>query len=124
MSGDRGSASLWLLAVGLMLLAAGLAGAAIGDAQLARHRAQSAADLGVLAGAARAHYGAELACARAEELIFANGGVLRECRLVGLELTVTVEVVATVAGRPATAVARAGPLQSAPGPYPDAAGAG
>ena len=43
---DRGSASVVLLAVGLVLLAAGLMGTAVGAAHVARHQARTAADLG------------------------------------------------------------------------------
>ena len=50
---DQGSASLWLLALGLVIVAAGAAGAAVASAHLARHQARVAADLGSLAGAAR-----------------------------------------------------------------------
>ena len=50
---DRGSASLWLLAVGLTLVMAGMAGAAVGAARVAKHQARVAADFGALAGAVR-----------------------------------------------------------------------
>jgi secretion/DNA translocation related TadE-like protein len=106
---------VWLLAVGLVLLAAGLAGAAVGAAHVARHRAQSAADLAALAGAARAIEGSSAACARATELATANGARLTRCELDGLDLTVAVEVTpAPVTGldRAATATARAGPVRA------------
>lgn len=112
---DRGSASIWVLAVGLVLLAAGLAGATVGAAHVAQHRAQTAADLGALAGAARAFQGRPTACARAAQLVAANGARLTGCTLDGLDLTVTVEVApapATGVGRPATATARAGPVRA------------
>lgn len=107
---------MWLLAIGLVLLTAGLAGATVGAAQVARHQAQAAADLGALAGAARALAGPEIACARAAEVVAANGADLTGCTLDGLDLTVTVErtpaPVAAGFGRPATATARAGPLRT------------
>jgi secretion/DNA translocation related TadE-like protein len=105
---------VWLLAVGLLLLAAGLAGATVGAARVARHQAQVAADLGALAGAARAAAGQPVACARAAEFVAANHGRLVHCALDGLDLTVTVEVPALAAGpdRVATATARAGPVRS------------
>jgi secretion/DNA translocation related TadE-like protein len=112
---DRGSATVWLLAIGLVLVAAGLAGAVLGAAHVARHQAQSAADLAALAGAARAVEGPQVACARAAELVMANGARLTGCTLDGLDLTVTVEVSPAPAldfGRPATATARAGPVRS------------
>jgi secretion/DNA translocation related TadE-like protein len=112
---DRGSASVWLLAVGLLLVAAGAAGGTVGAAHVASHRAQAAADLGALAGAARAIEGSAAACARAAELVAANGAGLVDCRLDGLDLTVTVQVSAAPmagVGRAATATARAGPVRA------------
>jgi secretion/DNA translocation related TadE-like protein len=106
---------VWLLAVGLVLVAAGLVGAAVGAAHVARHRAQSAADLAALAGAARVIEGPSAACARAADLAAANGAHLTGCELDGLDLTVTVEVTpAPVTGldRAATATARAGPVRA------------
>jgi secretion/DNA translocation related TadE-like protein len=106
---------VWLLAVGLVLVAGGLAGAAVGAAHVASHRARSAADLGALAGAARAIEGSDAACARAAELVSDNDARLTDCRLDGLDLTVTVEVIAAPAaglGMVATATARAGPVRA------------
>lgn len=113
--GDRGSASVWVLATGLVLLAAGLAGATVGSAHLAQHRARSAADLGALAGAAHAVHGPAAACRRAGELVAANGARLTRCELDGLDLTITVEVDPVPAagiGRAAPATARAGPVRA------------
>lgn len=112
---DRGSASIWVLATGLVLLAAGLAGATVGAAHVAQHRAQVAADLGALAGAVRAWQGEPAACARAAELAVANGARLTRCTLAGLDLTVTVQVTPALAAGlagPATATARAGPVRA------------
>jgi secretion/DNA translocation related TadE-like protein len=106
---------VWLLAVGLVLLAAGLAGATVGAAHVARHRAQAAADLGALAGAVHAIEGQPAACARAAEIVTANGARLTSCELAGLDLTVTVAVApppVTGLGRPAVATARAGPVRA------------
>lgn len=106
---------MWLLAVGLVLLGAGLAGAAVGAAHVARHQAQSAADLGALAGAARVIEGPSAACTRAAELVTANGARLTRCEPDGLDLIVTVEVTpapVTGLGRAATATARAGPVRA------------
>jgi secretion/DNA translocation related TadE-like protein len=109
---------VWLLAAGLVLVAMGVAGAAVGTATVARHRAQAAADLGALAGALRAVEGAQSACARAAEMVTANGGRLAACALDGLDLTIAVEVaVSPVRGiaRTAHASARAGPLRAPTG---------
>ena len=49
--GDRGSAGVWLLACGALLLAVAAVVVVRGLAVLARHRAESAADLAALAAA-------------------------------------------------------------------------
>jgi secretion/DNA translocation related TadE-like protein len=111
---SRGSASLWLLAIGLVLVAAGLGGAAVGAARVARHQARAAADLGALAGAARALDGPAAACARASAITVANGGRVTSCRPDGFDLELSVQVaVEPVPGlrRLATATARAGPVR-------------
>ena len=104
-----------VLAVGLLLLIAGVVGAAVGSATVTRHQARVAADFAALAGAAYAIEGETVACARAGELAAANGGQLTSCYLDGLDLTVTVAVAAAgpapFAG-PAAATARAGPVRS------------
>jgi secretion/DNA translocation related TadE-like protein len=103
-----------VLATGLLLALAGAAGAAVGGAVIASHRAGAAADLGALAGAAAAVRGDPAACARAERIVRANEGRLVACRVDGLDVVVTVEVDVTgLRGldRVATAVARAGPVR-------------
>lgn len=114
---DRGAASIWVLAIGLVLFAAGLAGAAVGAARVARHEARVAADLGALAGAMRALDGTDGACARAAALVSRNGGHLTKCTVDGLDVIVTAEVAVTpLPGltRTATADARAGPVRAEP----------
>ncbi|MEV6849625.1 Rv3654c family TadE-like protein [Actinoplanes sp. NPDC051411] len=114
---DRGAASILLLAIGLLMVAAGSAGAAIGNTRVARHRAQNAADLGALAGAARAVYGEPDACARAARFVVANQGRMTACRVTDLEIVVRAEVeVRPLPGlvRRAEGVARAGPVQVSP----------
>ncbi len=110
---DRGAASLLLLAMGLVLIGAGLAGAAVGAARVGRHEARTAADLGALAGAVRVIEGEAAACARAAELVVANGGRMASCHVEGLDLVVRAEVTVTpLPGlvRVAEAAARAGPV--------------
>ncbi|MFS8499594.1 MAG: flp pilus-assembly TadE/G-like family protein [Micromonosporaceae bacterium] len=110
---DRGSASVWCLAVGTVLLAAGLAATSLGAAQVARHQAQAAADLAALAGAPQAVRGPDAACQRAAEIAAANRARLVGCRVEGLDVVVTVEVGSTLpAPRPASATARAGPVRA------------
>jgi secretion/DNA translocation related TadE-like protein len=114
---DRGAASLLLLAIGLVLVAAGMAGAAVGAARVGRHEARTAADLGALAGAVRVIEGAAVACARAAELVSANGARLTSCRTDGLDIVVEAEVTITpLPGlvRRAEAAARAGPISDVP----------
>jgi secretion/DNA translocation related TadE-like protein len=112
---DRGAASIFVLALGLVLVAAGVAGAAVGAARVGRHQARTAADLGALAGAARAVEGPAAACARARQLAFANQARLTSCRVEGLEIVVEVQVSVTpLPGltRYASAAARAGPVSA------------
>jgi secretion/DNA translocation related TadE-like protein len=116
-TGERGSASLWVLGVGLAVLLFAGAVAAAGSVLVARHRAQAAADLGALAGAVRASEGPDAACAQARQIIEANGASLVECQVDGLDVVVGVEVAPAGVGRaigPARARARAGPARAAP----------
>ena len=110
---DRGAASIFVLAVGLVLVAAGMAGAAIGTARVARHEAQVAADLGALAGGGRAIYGEPAACAWAARFAAANRARITQCRVTGLEIVIRVRVeTRPLPGltRHASATARAGPV--------------
>jgi helicase/secretion neighborhood TadE-like protein len=111
--GDRGSASVWVLAVGLAVIAVAQALVVIGSVTVARHRAQAAADLAALAAALKVLDGESAACARAAEMSARNGASLVACHLDGFDVVVTVEVVAT--GAPlwgaARRSARAGPVE-------------
>jgi secretion/DNA translocation related TadE-like protein len=110
---DRGAATIFLLAIGLVIVLMGVAGAAVGAARVGRHRAQAAADLGALAGAARAVDGTGVACDRAGRFVAVNGGRTTWCEVSGLEIVVRTEVTVTpLPGltRHAMAAARAGPV--------------
>ncbi|WP_320068233.1 Rv3654c family TadE-like protein [Micromonospora sp. RTGN7] len=110
--GDRGGATVCLLAVGLVFVVVGVFGAAVGAARVARQRAAVAADFGALAAAGQALAGGGVACGSADEIARGNGARLTGCRLDGLDAVVTTEVTVTpVPGltRVATATARAGP---------------
>jgi len=109
--GDRGSASLWLLGIGLCVVMFGIAVAGIGLAFVARHRAQIAADLGALAVARRVVEGTDSACARGRELVAANGARMVSCDVIGLDAVVRVEVDLAGIGV-ARASARAGPVRT------------
>jgi len=95
------------------LLTVTVGGAHIGAAVVARHRAQAAADLAALAGAASVPAGTEQACARASALALTMRTVAVACAVDGLDLVVTIEapvalrLVGTGAAR---AIARAGPV--------------
>jgi len=110
---DRGAATVWLLAAGLLVVLLGGAMATAGAAVVARHRAQAAADLGALAGAPFAVLGEEVACREADAIVRANGARLRRCWVEGADVLVTAEVrpagPAMVFGI-AHASARAGPV--------------
>ncbi|MET8355513.1 Rv3654c family TadE-like protein [Micromonospora sp. NPDC005171] len=111
---QRGGATVLLLAMGLVFVVFGTFGAAIVAAGMASQRAAVAADLGALAGAARALDGDAVACASASDLAGRNDGRLVGCHLDGLDVLVTVEVAFTqLPGltRVAAARARAGPVR-------------
>ena len=120
---DRGAATVVAAAaVGVLVLLLGL-GLQLGAAVLARHRAESAADLAALAGAVDAVRGQDVACARARKVAASNGAVLESCEWHGWTLTARVTYPCTCAltvsgitvGR-----ARAGPM--APGSRSNAEG--
>jgi secretion/DNA translocation related TadE-like protein len=116
---DRGSATLWMLAlIGLIWSVATMA-MAVGGARAARHRAYAAADLAALAAASHFAEGAGSACELAARIARGSGGRLRQCVFHGRISDVV--VVSEIQGIPAlgrltaTARARAGP-EPAPGP--------
>ena len=84
----------------------------IGAATLARQHAETAADLGALAGASVALRGRDAACAAAGRVAAVNGGTIQDCSTDGADVLVQVRVVAhlgPLAGS-ASGRARAGPL--------------
>jgi secretion/DNA translocation related TadE-like protein len=83
-----------VMAAGVMtvLLVLTVAGAVVGSAVIARHRAQAAADLAALAAAGRVASGREAACASAGSLTAATGASVSSCTVAGLDVVVTVEV--------------------------------
>lgn len=87
-----------------------VSGLAVGSVVLARHRAQSAADLAAVAAASRVAAGTQAACRQAQAVAAAMRVRLRGCEVVRLDVTVTVsaDTGVPVAG-PAVAAARAGP---------------
>src|SRR5262245_11846930 len=109
---DEGSATLVMLAIGLVTILVAMAGGAVGAAIEARHRAQAAADAAALAAAGWALYGEAIACVQADRIAGANGAALIHCGLNGWDAVVTVTVRPrgpVAAAGVATASARAGP---------------
>jgi secretion/DNA translocation related TadE-like protein len=110
---DRGSATVWVLALSGVLLSFGAAAVLVGAAVAGRHRAEAAADLAALAAAGRAVAGTADPCAAASAIAWANGAVLESCTVRPgdvVELRVTVAVPLGPLGRRlAHAGARAGP---------------
>jgi secretion/DNA translocation related TadE-like protein len=109
---DRGSASLWLLGVALAVVLLAGAVTVAGGLLVARHRAQAAADLGALAGAARAFEGQAAACSAAARIAAANGASVTACRVEGLDVVLTVRVEGPKGWGAAEASARAGPVRA------------
>ena len=109
-------------AVGVLVLLLGL-GLQVGAATLARHRAETAADLGALAGAREVVRGRDVACARADAVVAGNGARLVVCTVEGWSVTVITTTscgcVPSVSGD-AAGRARAGPVAGvvSPGGFP------
>lgn len=78
---ESGSATIWVLAAGGLVLAAGLLAAVLGMAVLTRHRVEAAADLAALAAADAAVFGPGVACGDARRVAAAGAGTLTTCTL-------------------------------------------
>ena len=111
---DETGAATVLAAVFIAILAlVSVAGIWLGSAVIARHRAQSAADLAALAAAARIPTGTAMACVQATALARAMAVTVLGCTAEQLDVTVVVSVpVGGMFGRDAQASARAGPMTS------------
>lgn len=109
---ERGSASLVAAAMCAVLLAVTVGGAQIGATVVARHRAQAAADLAALAGAAAVPAGLGPACAKASTVAQRMATTAVGCSVDDLDLTVTVDAPVSLrlfGAVHARALARAGP---------------
>lgn len=116
---DAGYATVFAAAaVGVLVCLLGL-GLQVGAAVLARHRAETAADLAALAGAREAVRGADVACARATEVAADNGARLVACSVEGWTVIVVTQrscgCMPSVSGD-ASGRARAGPVASGGAP--------
>jgi secretion/DNA translocation related TadE-like protein len=98
-----------------VLVAVTMACMYVGSAVIARHRAQSAADLAALAAAGRLSQGATAACSYASAVAHAVQANITRCVVEELDVVVAVEVRVDL-GRfgfgPARATARAGPTDT------------
>ncbi len=97
------------LCVALFLVVTGI-GMRLGGVMLAREQAETAADLGALAGAAHILLGSDQACGRARVVVEANRATLVSCTAQGLD--VLLEVRTPSWGGAAHAHARAGPVSA------------
>jgi secretion/DNA translocation related TadE-like protein len=91
-SSDNGVATVWAAAAVAVLTTVLAACLHLGAALLARHRAESAADLAALAAAREAARGETAACRRAAPIAAAAEAVMVRCRLVGWSALVEVRV--------------------------------
>ncbi len=96
------------LAVGL-LMAVTVIAVRLGGAMLSRQQAETAANLGALAGAGRILLGPVVACTVAGRVVVANRAVMTSCTASGLDLLIEVQV-GLAWGGTAFAHARAGPI--------------
>jgi secretion/DNA translocation related TadE-like protein len=116
---DEGVATVWAaMAVAVMMIVL-VASLHLGAAILARHRAESAADLAALAAARQAVRGEAAACREAASVAGAAGGTVTRCLLAGWDALVEVRMPVAVALPgldSAVGQAMAGPEQTEPGP--------
>ncbi|KRD05153.1 hypothetical protein ASE48_18280 [Mycobacterium sp. Root265] len=93
----------------VVLLAVTAGVTVLGSVVIARHRAQSAADLAALSAAAALTSGHQIACARAISVATAMRTTVTDCAVHGLDIVIAVAADAGVPGWRASARARAGP---------------
>jgi secretion/DNA translocation related TadE-like protein len=114
MDRDSGVATIWGVTAIAVLMLLTVFAVDLGAAEVARHRAEAAADLAALAGAAHAVDGEQTACAYSDRVVAAMHARLSSCRAAP-GWTILVETRTKVALPPlvgawATARARAGPV--------------
>jgi secretion/DNA translocation related TadE-like protein len=116
LAGDRGSATIWVLACCALVMAVAYAAILRTTAVLARHRAETAADVAALAAAGQIGHDHDL-CAAASRVAAENHAAVLACTTAvdagGRSGTVRVMVATTVhlpvvGARQVTATARAG----------------
>ncbi|TYC15489.1 flp pilus-assembly TadE/G-like family protein [Actinomadura syzygii] len=113
---DRGSGTVWVLAFAAVIWVCGVAAVAVGGVRGVRHRADAAADLAALAGAAKAVEGTGVACGRAKSIAAEYRTRLTRCQVRGeiVEVSVTADmrVPMGIGGVSVVSRARAGPTGS------------
>jgi secretion/DNA translocation related TadE-like protein len=109
---ERGSATVVAVAMIALVVSIALGVIVVGSAVIARHRAQTSADLAALAAAGRLASGGAAACSWASSIAGAMHSVVAACRVEELDVIVAVDVAVNL-GRwglgSAHAAARAGP---------------
>ncbi|WP_106348191.1 Rv3654c family TadE-like protein [Antricoccus suffuscus] len=114
---ERGSGTIWVVAMAMVLCVVALSVMLLGLAQTARHKANSAADLAALAAAQVLIDGTGSPCDVASGNAAANGARITSCAVDGEVVLIAVSVDVHL-GRfglgTATATARAGPVDLAP----------
>ena len=112
-SPDRGSGTIWVLALMGVTWSVAVMAMAVGGVRVARHRAYAAADLAALAAAAHAADGSTGACRLAAVIARDSGGRLARCAVRGrvsdVLVTSGVRTALPLGRLTATARARAGP---------------
>lgn len=88
---ERGSATLWVLALASVVWFSALAVVLVAGARAGRHRAGAAADLAALAAADRAIEGKGVACRAAAQVARASGARVVACAVHGGIADVTAE---------------------------------
>jgi secretion/DNA translocation related TadE-like protein len=81
--GDRGSGTVWMVALLGATWAVAVMAMTVGGVRAARHRAYAAADLAALAAASHAADGSRNACRLAARVARGSGGRLHSCALHG-----------------------------------------
>ncbi|MEU4830540.1 Rv3654c family TadE-like protein [Streptosporangium sp. NPDC023615] len=111
---ERGSATIWTVALMALVFAVAMAIAIAGTARVARHRAQGAADLSALAAARLAFANPDQSCVRAGSVAAENGTAVTHCSVAEdgiVEIEVKMEIALPLKGRVTmTARSRAGPV--------------
>ena len=107
---DTGVATVMAALLIAALVMITLGGMRLGAAEVARHRAQAAADLAALAAAGQLPLGSDAACQQADRLAAIMRATVRDCHVEQLDVVVSVMVrTAGWIGVEARAASRAGP---------------